>query len=288
VTLGFQPGDVVKVHHPAWTPQLFAGRIIYRKFDQFLPLILGSDFPMRFTLPSPTWGEEIMEAIITEETDLGALATVMGPGSEEEQRLDKEIARLWEVHVEAKGVVKKTKEELKEIRERLSERLFQMKQLLARPGRNGQWSAWLKERRISRASADRLVQRFAATLPGYELPHESIPRTSNEAAEELARGLWPSFRKALTTNESVVQFFGWIAKISGVPHQWREEGLLVYHAVSTATDESPCSVPACGPASQAFDETPAATKEARDENAVAPTEIGLAVAAAETGNGVTA
>ena len=130
-----------------------------------------------------------MEGVIAVERGTGTFDTVMEPGSEEEQKLAEEIARLWEVHVQAKGVVKKTRDELKAIWERLSERLYEMKQLLARPGRNGQWSAWLKERHISRATADRLVQRFSATLPGFKLPHESIPRPSKEAAEELARGV---------------------------------------------------------------------------------------------------
>jgi len=49
------------------------------------------------------------------------------PESEEERRLVGEIVELWEVHVQAKSVVKKTKEELKSIRERLSERLHQNK-----------------------------------------------------------------------------------------------------------------------------------------------------------------
>ena len=60
-----------------------------------------------------------MDNIIAQETGTEAVATAAMPESEEERRLVGEIVELWEVHVQAKGVVKKTKEELKSIRERL-------------------------------------------------------------------------------------------------------------------------------------------------------------------------
>ena len=75
-----------------------------------------------------------MEDIITAErgTELvqaeSSLADSVGP-SEEEQRLADEIGQLWEVHAQAKTTVTKTKEELNAIRELLSERLYELKQL---------------------------------------------------------------------------------------------------------------------------------------------------------------
>lgn len=211
-----------------------------------------------------------MEGIITEETGTGAVATTAEPGSEEEQKLAEEIARLWEVHAQAKTSVKKTKAELKAIRERLSERLYEMKQLLARPGRNGQWSAWLKEHKISRASADRLVQRFAATLPGHESPHEAASSQPIGTAEELARGVWPSFRKVLSTHQAVVEFLGCIAEISGVPHEWREEGLVIFNPVPKAADELPGSASPTDHTCQPSDEAAAMTEEPAVETAAAP------------------
>jgi hypothetical protein len=65
-------------------------------------------------------------------------APAISPEPEDEQKLADEIRQLWAVHVEAQTVVKKTKTELKAIRQRLGERLYEMKQILARPGRNGQ------------------------------------------------------------------------------------------------------------------------------------------------------
>jgi len=196
-----------------------------------------------------------MQDIILENTDPEVVATAAEMGSEEERMLAEEIARLWEVHVQAKGVVKKTKEELKAIRERLSKRLYEMKLLLSRPGRCGQWSPWLKERHISRATADRLVQRFAATLPGFETPHEAISALPIDAAEELAKGLWPSLKKVLRTNESVIQFIACVADISGVHHEKCPDGLLIFNPVPKVAD----GLPGSDPAPQLSSEVPAIT-----------------------------
>ena|SRR5439155_27332998 len=68
-----------------------------------------------------------MDNIIAQETGTEAVATAAMPESEEERRLVDEIVELWEVHVQAKGVARKTRQELKGIRERLSERLHQNK-----------------------------------------------------------------------------------------------------------------------------------------------------------------
>src|ERR1017187_5554134 len=174
-----------------------------------------------------------MEDIITAErgTELvqaeSSLADSVGP-SEEEQRLADEIGQLWEVHAEAKTTVTKTKGELKAIRELLSERLYELKQLLARPGRCGQWSSWLKERKISRATADRLVQRYGANLPGYESPQEAISNPSKDTAEKVAKDVWSRFGKVLTTEDSVIDFIVRIAEFAGVAHEKRAEGLLIF------------------------------------------------------------
>jgi hypothetical protein len=77
-----------------------------------------------------------------------------------ESQLSEEIGELWLVHIQATSTISRTKAELRTIRLDLGARLFEMKQLLSRPGRNGQWSSWLQERGISRAAADRLVIRY--------------------------------------------------------------------------------------------------------------------------------
>ena len=195
-----------------------------------------------------------------------------------------EIRQLWAVHVNAKTTVKKTKADLKAILERLSERLYELKQLLARPGRNGQWSAWLKERKISRATADRLVQRYGANLPGYESPHEAISNPSEDTAEKLAQSVWLRFRKTLATDEVVFQFIGCIAEISGVGHEQRAEGLVIFKPVPKAAEELPGSAPAIDPAPQPSDGASVITETPSDETAATHTEVGQA-AVADAGSG---
>ena len=54
----------------------------------------------------------------------------------------------------------------------LAELLYRMKRKLSRLGRNGAWSAWLKQNKIARSTADRLVLGYAESHGlANELPH---------------------------------------------------------------------------------------------------------------------
>ncbi|MGD0696532.1 MAG: hypothetical protein ABSB82_17060 [Terriglobia bacterium] len=203
-----------------------------------------------------------------------------GPPEVEQKPAD-EIGELWSIHLEAKSVAREAKQALKDVRQRLSERLSEIKPLLARPGRSGQWSAWLKERGISRATADRLVRRHAAALPGNESTHEAISNPPVDSAEKLAKAQWPRFRKILNTDESVIQFLGSIAEISGVAHEWQEEGLMIFRAVPKAADQLSDSDSATDPVPQASDNGSGITEEPIEETAAALPASGLAAAAGD-------
>ena len=230
-----------------------------------------------------------MEDIITAERGTEPVqaessgAVKVGP-SEDEQRLADVITQLWEVHAQAKNTVKQTKEELKAIRELLSERLYELKQLLARPGRCGQWSSWLKERKISRATADRLVQRYGANLPGYEPPHEAISNPSEEPAEKIAKEVWLRFRKLLATGEVVIEFIDRIAELAGIGHEQRAEGLVIFKPAPKAAEGLPATAPAIDPAPQPSDGASVITETPSDETAATHTEVGQA-AVADAGSG---
>lgn len=214
-----------------------------------------------------------MEGLIVEEPGTEPIATAAMPDSDEERQLADEIVELWAVHVEAKGVANKTRTELKAIRERLSGRLYEMKQLLARPGRNGQWSAWLKERKLSRATADRLVQRFAAATPSGESTHESI-----EDVEKLAKSVWQRVQKVLSTDEAVVAFIASLADLAGLECEQRQDGLLISEAVEQAADEVPDFVSVSESAMQPSSEVAP----------IADQVVEQAAAAADAGIGATA
>jgi hypothetical protein len=207
---------------------------------------------------------EIVENAFIGEPEAGAQ-----PGSTQpddaaiEFELTQEISTLWSNHVSLSANRKVTSKELRQIRARLAGRLFEMKSLLSRPGRLGKWRDWLKQQNIPRSTADRLASRHAETL-GIEngnVPTGAIPEPAEAAAERLAKVVWPRFKKVLATGESVVHFLGCIAEISGVPHEWREEGLVIFKAVPKAEDELHASAPATDLASQLSDNGDADTAE---------------------------
>lgn len=74
-----------------------------------------------------------------------------------EAQLTQEIATLWSEHVRLSADRKLMSKDLRQIKEKLAERLFEMKALLSKPGRGGQLRGWLKGQKIPCSAADRLV-----------------------------------------------------------------------------------------------------------------------------------
>jgi hypothetical protein len=155
-----------------------------------------------------------------------------------ENHLTQEITTLWSNHTRLSGDRKTTAKELRLIRTRLAERLAAMKSLLSRPGRNGQWRSWLNERGIPRSSADRLCARHLETLDHRDgdAPGEAISNSSDNPAEKLAKSVWSRYGKVLTTHEIIVRFLAAIAEIAGLPHDWRQDGLMILHAPPIPSD----------------------------------------------------
>lgn len=134
--------------------------------------------------------------------------------------LTQEITTLWSNHVRLSADRKLISKELRQIKAKLAERLFEMKALLSRPGRGGQWSGWLKGQKVPRSTAERLVARYAESL---SVEDKNVP-TEAPDPEKLARDLWRPFGKALATEEAVIRFIACIAEISGVPYELRPMG----------------------------------------------------------------
>jgi hypothetical protein len=107
--------------------------------------------------------------------------------------------------------------------------LHQMKELLARPGRNGQWSAWLKERAIPRATADRLALKYEQSLhPHANCLSESISEPTEDEIEKLCAKVFPKLRRVLRTQHSLYRFVELMTStFDGVDHKMTEEGLLI-------------------------------------------------------------
>ena len=82
----------------------------------------------------------------------------------DEIALTDQIVQLWQIHRDYQTTIKHQTQDLRVLRTELGKYLAEMKEMLAKPGRSGQWSSWLKERKIPRATADRLVTNFERSL----------------------------------------------------------------------------------------------------------------------------
>jgi hypothetical protein len=126
---------------------------------------------------------------------------------ESTNELEEAITGLWSAHAIAKRTARVTNEELRNIRARLGEQLSELKRVLAKPGRGGQWSSFLEERQIPRATADRLGARHLRSLdPDANCLAESNREPTDEEVQKLFIGVWPRLRPTLTTQHSVHLF----------------------------------------------------------------------------------
>jgi hypothetical protein len=223
-----------------------------------------------------------------------------------ETQLAQEISTLWSDHVRLSAGRRATSKELRLLRARLAERLFAMKQILCRAGRAGQWSSWLRQQHIPRSTADRLAMRHAESLGGGDgnVPTGAIPEPAMPTAENLAAAVWSSsLKKVLVTGESVFRFLASIAQISGIPHEQRQEGLMIFNPVPKAADDVTASAPATDlapqppqggnavpaetsaaePAPQPSCETPASVEQPAAETAATPLAAERATAVADAG-----
>lgn len=86
-----------------------------------------------------------------------------------------EIVNRWFHREQSRRLKDLHEREMLEFDATLAELLFRRKQMLCRLGRGGQWSLWLRQQRISRSTADRLVAQYAEShgLAG-ELKHRDV------------------------------------------------------------------------------------------------------------------
>ena len=132
----------------------------------------------------------------------------------DEAVLTAEIDDLWQDHEAYKSSIKQESQTLRALRAELGERLYGIKQLLARPGRGGQWSAWLKKRLIPRATADRLVQKHEQLLnPDNNCLTDAISEPTEEDIQKLVASVMPKLRKTLRTEASVSRFIDQLSRL---------------------------------------------------------------------------
>jgi hypothetical protein len=126
---------------------------------------------------------------------------------ESNNELGETITNLWSAHVNAKNTARATNEELRVLRAKLGEQLCRMKEVLAKPGCDGQWSGFLRERGIPRATADRLVGRHLRSLnPDANLLTEPVAEPTEEDVQRLFIAVWPKLRRTLRSQQSLQLF----------------------------------------------------------------------------------
>jgi hypothetical protein len=124
-----------------------------------------------------------------------------------EQELSNEIASLWSAHVNAKNTARATNQDLRKIRAKLGEHLYRMKDILAKPGRDGQWSGFLRDSNIPRATADRLVARHQQSLnPDSNCVSEAIMEPTKAEIIKFFNSISPRLRRFLKTPNAVFNF----------------------------------------------------------------------------------
>jgi hypothetical protein len=136
-----------------------------------------------------------------------SLATEFKETADPQTEIGETITNLWVAHSDAKIAARATNDELRAIRRKLGEQLSEMKQILAKPGRGGQWSSFLMERGIPRATADRLVARHQRSLnPDANRLSEPVSEPTDEEVQKLFIAVWPKLRRTLRSRQSVDLF----------------------------------------------------------------------------------
>src|ERR1019366_2774868 len=105
-----------------------------------------------------------------------------------ESKIDGEITSLWTAHQAGKATVLRTKSELADLRRSLGERLSSMKRILACSGREGKWASYLRTHQPPRATADRYIGMYEASMaePANRL-NEAISEPTVEDVKMLVQ-----------------------------------------------------------------------------------------------------
>jgi len=201
----------------------------------------------------------MQDIIIEQETETESVPAAStstdstGP-SETEQQLAEEIRELWAAHADAKTSVVRTREELREIRKQLGERLCQMKQALVKPGRHGGWSSFLRAEGIAKATADRLVRRHQES--GGQQPNMVNEEVSTATGgERLFNSLLPRLKNNLTTSQSAYEFVLQLVGSFGLACDIQADGILVFNPTAREASGAIPVETAAGQADVAADAT---------------------------------
>ena len=135
--------------------------------------------------------------------------------SEEEEVVTRQIISLWAARekkktslIKTKASLHTTKEQLSLMRAELGKHFFELKSLLAKPGRDGRWAEFLRDEGIPRASADRYAESHKRLVEGDNGNRltEAISIPTEAEITKMVVKLTPRLVRALPTSECITQF----------------------------------------------------------------------------------
>ena len=163
----------------------------------------------------------------------------------DDEYLPGETVLCWSNRRHAASLMKHYKAEVQQADAVLAPLLFRMKHRLSRLGRNGRWHAWLKENKIERSCADRLVLSYAESFGRrYELPSRYISEPLGGNICLAAHRASERVEKKLTSTRSRMQFLSCLAGLLDLSVDW--DGDLVRlgpPAPCDLSDAEICKVP---------------------------------------------
>ena len=165
----------------------------------------------------------------------------------EDQYVAGEIVNRW-FHREQSRRLKDMHElEMLKFDAELAELLFRRKQMLSRLGRNGQWSLWLRQQKISRSTADRLVAQYAESHGlSDELRHREIVEPLQGNVCLAVHRVFKRLKNMLKTPRSRMIFIRVLADLFQLTVDWEGGVDSVRLSIPPPPDEnepSSCLVP---------------------------------------------
>ena len=125
-----------------------------------------------------------------------------------ETKLTAEITKLWTDRKNGNASVRRTRAELKSLRQQLSEKLHSLKAILVGTGREGGWAPYLRRRKLPLATANRYVAEHQARIaqPAEKLLNEQHVEPTVDQLRQMAQKLLPKLCRVLTTAELAFEF----------------------------------------------------------------------------------
>lgn len=132
----------------------------------------------------------------------------------EDEYVAGEIVNRWFHREQSRRLKDMHEMEMLKFDAELAELLFRRKQMLSRLGRNGQWSLWLRQQKISRSTADRLVTQYAESHGQTDmLRHREIAEPLEGNVCLAASRVFKRLKNMLTTPRSRMTFIRALADL---------------------------------------------------------------------------